>query len=223
VAELLAIAKENQLTLLEDCAQAHGASVEGRRAGAWGTAGAFSFYPTKNLGALGDGGFITTSDHGVFERCLMMRNYGARMKDVHEVGGVNSRLDEVQAAMLRVKLEHLDEINEHRNRLALIYDAGLRSDFIRPVRRNGFVDVHHIYPIRHPERDRLRVYLEKKGIGTMVHYPTPLHRQKSLQEIVQGQEYPVAEEISNTILSLPISTAHRPGDIEWVIGVLNSF
>lgn len=221
--ELLAIAKENQLTLLEDCAQAHGASVDGRMAGTWGAAGAFSFYPTKNLGALGDGGFITTSDQGIFDRCLMMRNYGAKMKDVHEVGGVNSRLDEIQAAVLRVKLKHLDEINAHRHRLAMIYDAGLKSDFIRPVRQEGYVDVHHIYPIRHHERDRLRDHLDKKGIGTMIHYPTPLHRQKSLRGIVQDHGYPVAEEISNTILSLPISTAHRPEDIERVVGALNSF
>lgn len=221
--ELLSIARDKGLRLIEDCAQAHGAAINDKRAGSWGDAAAFSFYPTKNLGALGDAGMVVTSDAQLGKRVQTLRNYGAEKKDVHTEVGFNSRMDELQAVFLRTKLKALDRLNDHRREMATIYNKGLRPDFIRPLSEEGYHDVYHIYAIRHARRDELRSYLEKQGIGTLIHYPTPPHRQPALASLVGSAQFPVTEEIHSTELSLPVSSAHRSEQIEEVVSWMNRF
>jgi dTDP-4-amino-4,6-dideoxygalactose transaminase len=221
--ELCALAEKAGIPIVEDCAQAHGASLLGRMAGSWGTAAAFSFYPTKNLGALGDGGMVVTRSADIAGKVKAWRCYGETEKDTHTYPGVNSRLDEMQAAFLRIKLRDLDRILGHRRTIADIYDAGLGLDFAKPLRRHGYRDANHIYAIRHPERDRLREHLAKHGVQTKIHYPVPLHRQPALQSVVSQNEFPIADEISRTVLSLPVSTAIEPAQAEEVVRVLNRF
>ena len=220
---IMEIAARRGLKVVEDCAQSHGAMYRNRKTGSFGDAGAFSFYPTKNLGALGDAGAVTTSDNEIAHRVRMLRNYGSETKYRNEVIGVNSRLDEVQAGFLSVKLRSLDEINSHKRRLAALYTAHLKDDFIKPAVSPDCFDVYHIYAVRHPARDRLREYLLKKGIKTEVHYPIPPHRQEAMKGIMDSREYPVSEEIHNTIVSLPISFSHREDDISQVIEAMNGF
>ena len=164
--------------LIEDCAQAHGAALGGRRAGTMGAAAAFSLYPTKNLGALGDGGILSTPDAELAARIAAIRQYGWKERYVSATQGVNSRLDEVQAAILRVKLQHLDRQNERRRAIAAQYDAALAGTGLTPpVRREGAHHVFHLYVLRHPERDAIMSRLKAQGIGTGIHYPVPVHRQ----------------------------------------------
>lgn len=219
---IMGIAEKNGLKVIEDCAQAHGATFKGKKAGTFGDFGAFSFYPTKNLGALGDGGALTTDDASVIEKIKALRNYGCHEKYYNNYIGVNSRLDEVQAGFLSVKLPFLDKINAHKQKLAGLYQEGLKSDFIRPVTHPDFKDVYHIYTIRHQERDRLRAYLLKHNIKTEIHYPVPPHQQKALKDRLKG-DYPIAERIHQTTLSLPVSYSHSVEQIEEVITVMNDF
>ncbi len=221
--ELVEIAKARGLRVIEDCAQAHGASLRGLKAGAWGDAAAFSFYPTKNLGALGDGGMVVTNDGGIADRVRSMRNYGSREKNVHVEIGMNSRLDELQAVFLRIKFKALDQMNSVRRHFAAIYDAGLRREFLRPVRDAGRFDVFHIYAIRHPRRDELKDYLARRGVSTMVHYPTAPHKQPALLQVIGQLQFPVTENIHATTLSLPVSTAHSQQQIEEVVNIMNRF
>ena len=221
--KILSICREHRLKLIEDAAQAHGAMFDGRRAGSFGDVGAFSFYPTKNLGALGDAGCITTNAENLYERIKALRNYGSGVKDVHEVIGYNSRLDEVQAGFLKVKLKKLDDINEHKRRLASIYLQNLKNDFIMPVVEKNYFDVYHIFNIRHPERDRLREYLLKNEIKTEIHYPIAPHKQAAMKGILDHGDYPISEEIHNTTISLPISYFHSQDDILQVVEALNAF
>lgn len=220
---ILNITERYKLKLIEDCAQAHGAKYKGKLAGSFGHYAAFSFYPTKNLGALGDAGAVVTSDKELFSRVKMLRNYGSEKKYYNEVVGFNSRLDELQAAFLSVKLKSLEKINEHKNRLALLYHRYLKNEFIMPYSHPDYYDVFHIYPIRHPLRDDLRAYLLEKNIKTEVHYPVPPHRQKALNGLFNDDKFPISEEIHNTIMSLPISYFHREDDIMYVIEILNNF
>lgn len=217
------LASKHGLRLIEDCAQAHGASIDGQRAGTFGDFGAFSFYPTKNLGALGDGGCLTLSNEELRKQVSYMRNYGSDRKYYNEVIGVNSRLDELQAAFLSVKLKALDSITAHKRLLAAIYHRELKKDFVRPVIENGYFDVFHIYNVRHPKRDALRDHLLRHEIKTEVHYPVAPHRQKAMQELFDGQSFPISEEIHATTLSLPISTCHSVEDITRVVEVMNEF
>lgn len=221
--DLIAVAERAGVPVVEDCAQAHGASIFGRRAGSWGTASAFSFYPTKNLGALGDGGMVVTGSADLANKVKAYRTYGETQVDTHTYPGVNSRLDEMQAAFLRIKLRDLDRMQAHRKTIADIYDTGLSPDFIRPFRRQGYTDVHHIYAIRHPERDKLRQHLTKNEVQTKIHYPVPPHRQPALQPVLSGREFPITDEICRTVLSLPVSTAIEPAQAEEVVRVLNRF
>ena len=221
--KIKAIAKAHNLKIIEDCAQAHGAAFKGKRAGAFGEFGAFSFYPTKNLGALGDGGGITCDGEGAINKIKMMRNYGSDRKYYNEVVGYNSRLDELQAAFLSVKLYHLDAINSHKRNLASIYDLRLRSDYIKPVIHPDYQDVFHIYAIRHPQRDRLKEFLLAHDIKTEIHYPIPPHRQEAMRGICDGLRFPISEEIHQTILSLPISYFHTENDVMQVIETMNRF
>jgi len=219
--KIVDLAKKHSLLLVEDCAQAHGAKYKGQKVGTFGI-GAFSFYPTKNLGALGDAGAITVDDDLLNEKFRALRNYGSKIKYNNEYVGYNSRLDEIQAGFLSVKLRYLDKINEYKRKLASLYFEGLKSDFVLPSRQEDFYDVFHIFNVRHPERDRLKEYLLKNGIKTDIHYPIPPHHQKAMRGILQG-EYPVSEEIHRTTLSLPISFGHTEDEVCQVIEVLNRF
>jgi dTDP-4-amino-4,6-dideoxygalactose transaminase len=221
--EIKNVCNENGLVLFEDCAQSHGAKYKDQLCGTFGKAAAFSFYPTKNLGCLGDGGAVVTSDDDVAALIKSLRNYGSSAKYYNEHIGYNSRLDELQAAFLRIKLNGLNDINAHKRKLAGIYIEHLKDDFIKPLVHADYEDVYHIFTVRHPRRDDLKEYLKKHEIGTEIHYPLPPHRQKALQEIYNGKSFPVSEEIHRTILSLPCSTAHTEQDIYKVIEVMNAF
>lgn len=219
---ILSLCKNENLKLIEDTAQAHGAMFKGKRAGSFGDFGAFSFYPTKNLGALGDAGCLNTNDEALCAKIKMLRNYGSGVKYINEVIGYNSRLDEIQAAFLKVKLKKLDNINNHKRALANIYLDNLREDFIKPVVHKDYFDVYHIFNIRHPKRDSVRDYLSKKGIKTEIHYPMAPHRQQAMSGILDG-EYPISEEIHQTTISLPISYFHNSDDVYKVVESLNNF
>jgi dTDP-4-amino-4,6-dideoxygalactose transaminase len=221
--EITSFVSRHNLKLIEDSAQAHGATFKGKKAGTFGDFGAFSFYPTKNLGALGDGGCLTTDHEALRKTASFLRNYGSDRKYYNELIGVNSRLDEIQAAFLSIKLKSLDDINAHKRKLAAIYQNGLKADFVRPVVHPDYVDVYHIYNVRHPERDRLKTYLEEHGIKTEIHYPVAPHRQKALQPYFPGKDFPIASLIHQTTLSLPISYFHTEDDVRQVIEVMNRF
>jgi dTDP-4-amino-4,6-dideoxygalactose transaminase len=211
------------LSIFEDCAQAHGASLHGKKAGTFGDCSAFSFYPTKNLGALGDGGAVVTDNDDCAAKIRMLRNYGSSRKYHNDLVGMNSRLDEIQAAFLSVKLPHLNRINQHKRQLALLYQEGLHANFIKPFLQEGFFDVYHIYNIRHERRNELKSYLAEHGIQTEIHYPVPPYRQMALVGMFDTDAYPLADKIHATTLSLPISTCHAEEDILQVIAVMNQF
>lgn len=217
------IAKANNLKIIADAAQAHGAMLNNKKAGAWADVTAFSFYPTKNLGALGDGGAITTSNLEIAKKIKALRNYGSHKKNFNKYVGYNSRLDEIQAGFLNIKLKYLDKINAHKRQLAEIYNENLSNKFIKPKTENNFFDVYHIYNIRHPERDKLKEYLSENQIKTEVHYPIPPHRQKAMTGIFAEKNYPISEEIHKTTLSLPISYFHSEKDVLKVVEILNNF
>lgn len=218
-----AICKQYDLRLLEDCAQAHGATFKGQQVGTFGDFGCFSFYPTKNLGAIGDAGAITTNDEELFNSIKMLRNYGSKVKYVNEVVGYNSRLDEIQAGFLSVKLKKLNDINNHKIKLAKLYQGGINNSFIKPVVQEGYKDVFHIYCIRHPKRDELKAYLLENSIKTEIHYPIPPHKQNALSGVFGQQDFPIASEIHATTLSLPISYFHTEEDVSKVIETINKF
>jgi len=203
---IMEIARRYHLWVIEDCAQSHGAALEGRRTGSWGCMAAFSFYPTKNLGAIGDGGMVLTNDSELAEQARLLREHGWRERYVSIIPGMNSRLDELQAAILREKLRHLDKENARRQKLAAVYDTLLcRSKLALPKARPDAAHVYHQYVVRTPGRDALRVHLQERGIETLVHYPVPIH----LQPAYRGRLPVVAslqqtEEVVRRILSLPI-------------------
>lgn len=219
---IVPFAREHGLKLVEDCAQSHGATLQGRMTGTFGDTGCFSFYPTKNLGALGDAGAVTTDDPAIAERLRHLRNYGSLKKYVNRYVGVNSRLDEVQAAFLRVKLRRLDEITRHKQRLAHLYFDQLPADLALPVREPDVEDVFHIFAVRTPQRDALRAHLAESGIKTEVHYPIPPHRQEAMAGLLAG-EYPIADEIHATELSLPISYATTADEVDEVCTAVRHF
>jgi len=219
---ILKICKKYNLKLIEDCAQAHGATYKGTKAGSFGDFGAFSFYPTKNLGCLGDGGGITTNSEELIEKIKCLRNYGSNTKYYNEIIGFNSRLDEVQAGFLSIKLAKLDKINQHKNRLAKIYHENLKGDFIKPVIDASYYHTYHIFNIRHEKRDELKEFLLKHEIKTEIHYPVAPHKQKALQRIIEG-DYKISQEIHATTLSLPISYFHSEDDVAKVAETLNKF
>lgn len=221
--KLSAIAKKHSLILIEDCAQSHGAKFKNKLTGTFGEFGAFSFYPTKNLGALGDAGAITTNDDNFAATLTRLRNYGSDIKYYNEIVGYNSRLDEVQAAFLNVKLKRLAEITEHKQQLANIYQQELKDDFIKPQKHEDYFDVFHIYNIRHKLRDKLKEYLIKNEIKTEIHYPVAPHKQRAMKGILDDQEFPISEEIHKTTLSLPISFGNTKEEIYRVVEVMNKF
>jgi len=217
------IAQRHRLRVIEDAAQAHGARYRGLRAGSLGDAAGFSFYPGKNLGALGDGGAITTNDDELAERLRKLRNYGSSIKYQHDVAGVNSRLDEIQSAVLRVKLLHLDEDNARRATVAERYREALAGAPVELVRvPDEAQPVWHLFVVRTPRRDALREYLTSRGIGTQIHYPVPCHRQEAFAD--QGwPELPVTERLQSQILSLPMAPYLSADDVAYVAAQVKGF
>ncbi len=215
-------ARNANLKIIEDGAQSHGASFRGQKSGSLGDIAAHSFYPTKNLGALGDAGAITFSNMEYYDNLLRLRNYGSRIKYHNDVIGYNSRLDELQASFLRVKLRDLDRINEHKRSLAGLYTDGLSEKVVKPLPQNEYFDVFHIYQIRHERRDDLRNYLLDNGVKTEVHYPIAPHKQNCFKGMFSNS-YPISELIHNTVLSLPCSVIHSEGDVKYVIDLVNDF
>lgn len=226
--EIMELAQTHDLLVLEDGAQAHGAGIGGRRAGNWGHAAGFSFYPGKNLGALGDAGAVTTSDHELAQTIRALGNYGSHKKYENLYQGVNSRLDEIQAAMLRVKLAHLDEDTVRRKKIALAYRDGIRNAAIQQPIDQGHTlsslesHVFHLYVIRTAQRQSLQDHLARAGVQTLIHYPIPPHHQRAYSAW-RYQSYPVTEAIHQQVLSLPISPVMSDSEVTAVIEACNSF
>ena len=221
-----AICQRHGLYLVEDAAQAHGARYRGRRCGSLGTLAAFSFYPGKNLGAYGDGGAVTTNDEALADRIATLRNYGSKVKYVHELCGENSRLDTLQAAVLNAKLAHLDAWNARRRELAARYAELLQGvgDLQLPKARADVEPVWHLYVIRTSYRDRLLAWLQERGIGALIHYPVPIHLQPAYAHMgwKRGQ-FPVAEHLAQEILSLPIYPEMTEAQLDRVVAVIREF
>ncbi|MDP1536675.1 MAG: DegT/DnrJ/EryC1/StrS family aminotransferase [Burkholderiales bacterium] len=218
-----AVARRHGLIVIEDSAQAHGARHAGVRAGALGDASGHSFFPSKNFGALGDAGAVTTSDARLAEVIRALRNYGSREKYVNEYQGVNSRLDELQAALLRVKLQRIDADNARRRALAQRYLAGIRHPGITlPALAPDNEAVWHVFVVRAPDRAGLQRHLQSLGIGTLIHYPIPPHRQRAYAEW-NGRTYPVTERIHAEVLSLPLSPVMTDADVDAVIAACNTW
>ena len=219
------ITDKYNLYLLEDCAQAHTAAFVGKKVGTWGNIGCFSFYPTKNLGAFGDSGAIVTNDKNIADKIKKIRNYGSGVKYYNEICGVNSRLDEIQAALLRVKLSHLEELIKQREHYANEYLNRINnSKLILPQIREDATQVWHLFVVRCKERDKLKDYLEEKRIVTQIHYPIPPH----LQECYSGLGYkegdfPIAEQYAKEILILPLYNGMTQEEIDYVIEMINKF
>ena len=220
---LSALANSYKLIIVEDAAQAHGASFNGQRVGSLGEAAGFSFYPGKNLGAIGDAGAVTTNNPDLAEMLKMMRNYGSKQKYYNEVAGYNFRLDELQAAFLRIKLKDLDTDNEHRRKMAELYDQNIESiSIFKPQHpSNRLEHVWHLYVIRSKQRDKLQIYLNEHGIQTLIHYPIPPHQQKAYKHWNQ-LSFPITEQISNEVLSLPISPVLNEEIIQMIIKVISN-
>lgn len=222
---LRAIATRRGIWLIEDAAQAHGASYRGRPVGSLSDAAAWSFYPSKNLGALGDGGAVTTNDAAVAERVRLLRNYGSRVKYVNEIIGVNSRLDEIQAAVLRVKLPRLLEWNNRRRRVAQRYLSGLADQPVSlPAVAAGGDHVWHLFVIRSSERDTLREHLTSRGVHTLLHYPVPPHLQDAYGHLgLKVGAFPITEAIHRECISLPMGPHVSEDQVDMVIDAVRSF
>jgi dTDP-4-amino-4,6-dideoxygalactose transaminase len=204
------------IPVVEDCAQAHGAAVEGRPAGSVGVGAAFSFYPTKNLGALGDAGAVVTSSADVAEQARLLRNYGERERFEHVLHGLNSRLDPLQAAMLGAKLPRLAQWVARRRALARIYDDALAgTNAVTPATVAGREHAYHLYVVQVPEREAFRSALAESGVGTAVHYPTPVHRQPAYRDLDVPGGFPVAEALCERVVSLPLSETHTDEEIAY--------
>ena len=220
---IMDIAKRYNLLVLEDSAQAHGACLDVKKAGSWGDASGFSFYPGKNLGALGDAGAITTNDEELADILRALRNYGSHEKYKNLFQGVNSRLDEIQAAMLKVKLSHLDDEIAHRRKVAKAYLQGIKNKaIILPTKENDSAHVWHVFVIRCERRDALQRHLAENGVQTLIHYPLPPHQQPAYKEWNE-LSYPIAEEIHAEVLSLPIGPTMTMEDVNTVVQICNEF
>jgi dTDP-4-amino-4,6-dideoxygalactose transaminase len=220
---LMALAKQHDILVLEDSAQSHGAQINGVKAGAWGDASGFSFYPGKNLGALGDGGAITTNDDELAETLRALRNYGSHEKYKNIYKGVNSRLDEIQAAMLDVKLKYLDDDTNKRRDIAERYLTEIKNaNIILPKTSNRDSQAWHVFVIRCEKRNELQSFLESNGIQTLIHYPIPPHQQQAYSEL-NGLNFPCTETIHREILSLPISPVMTQKDVGYIISIVNTY
>jgi dTDP-4-amino-4,6-dideoxygalactose transaminase len=218
------LARKYHLKLIEDCAQAHGARYADRVVGSYGDVSCFSFYPTKNLGAIGDGGLVATHDPEIAENLNLLRQYGWRERYVSEVAGWNTRLDELQAAILRVKLRYLAEDNAKRRSLAAIYDEQLAGIVTLPIELADTRHVYHLYVIRHPQRDALMTYLRERGIGTAIHYPVPIHLQPAYRgRLGDVGSLPETEKAAREIVSLPMYPELSVEEVQAVAQVIREF
>lgn len=216
------LARQYNLKIIEDAAQAHGAVYEGKKAGALGDAAAFSFYPTKNLGCLGDGGAITTNDDGLAEKLRYLRNYGSREKYINRFKGSNSRLDELQAAVLKIKLKYLDDENRKRRAIAKFYISNIKNSKTTLPQYQDDSHVFHLFVIRTQNRDQLKRYLESVGIETGIHYPIPPHKQQAYIELAR-LSLPVTERIHREVLSIPAHIALTREEISEIVEAINGY
>ncbi len=223
--KITALCRKHQLKLIEDCAQSHGALYKGRMTGTFGDAGCFSFYPSKNLGAFGDAGAIVTNSAELAADARIFRNYGSEKRYYNKVVGANSRLDELQAGLLNVRLSHMAEITEERRQLAAVYSRELHSkDIILPEEREDTRAVWHQYVIRTGRRRELTAYLERQGISTLIHYPVPPHLAEAYSHLGHHRgDLPITEAYADTVLSLPFYNGMRQGEQQYTIDCINSF
>ena len=223
--DVVALCKKHDLKLVEDCAQSHGACFDGKMTGTFGDIGCFSFYPSKNLGAFGDAGAIVTDNEQIAKDMKMYRNYGSEKRYYNKVVGANSRLDELQAGLLRVRLSHINELTKEREEIAKRYTEGLNNPLIElPVVREKSTMVWHQYVINCNRRDELKVYLEEKGIGTIIHYPIPPHLSEAYGYLGYSKgSYPITENYADTVLSIPMYNGMTEEEQTYVIEALNSF
>lgn len=222
---ITAICKKHRLKLIEDCAQSHGAKFQGKMTGTFGDAGCFSFYPSKNLGAFGDGGAIVTDDEALAEEAKIFRNYGSEKRYYNKVAGINSRLDEIQAGLLNVRLSHMEEITGERQELAGRYGEKLKSaQIVLPKEREGTEPVWHQYVIRCDRRQELMDYLGRKEIGTIIHYPVPPHLSEAYAYLRHKKgDFPITERYADSVLSIPMYTGMTEDEQDHVIGAVNEF
>lgn len=221
--EIMEVAKKHDLVVLEDCAQSHGAEIGGKKAGSWGDAAGFSFYPGKNLGALGDAGAITTNDYELAQTLRALRNYGSHKKYENLYQGVNSRLDEIQAAMLRIKLSHLDRENEIRREIAEFYLRNINNPLIElPAISKGCEHVWHLFVIKTNNREKLQNHLAENGIQSLVHYPIPPHKQKAYGRY-NNLVFNITEYIHNSVVSLPLDPTLSDDEISTIIETVNKY
>ena len=219
------IAKKHNLIVIEDAAQAHGATYKGKKVGILGDAAAFSLYPGKNLGALGDAGIVVTNNKIVADKIRKIGNYGSKEKYYHEYKGMNSRLDELQASFLRIKLRRLEDWNNERRRIAEKYKEKIKNPYIViPEIITNASSVWHLFVIRTERRDELKKYLESNGVGTNIHYPIPIHEQEAYKDLkIEKGEYPMSEMYSREILSIPMWYGISDEEIDYICNILNSW
>jgi dTDP-4-amino-4,6-dideoxygalactose transaminase len=220
---VMSIAKTHDLHVIEDCAQSFGAEIRGRKTGSFGDAGCFSFYPSKNLGAFGDGGLVTLNNADLGDRIRVLRNHGSKGAYRHETVGFNSRLDELQAGILLVKFRRIDEYNRRRRENAALYHACLSDSIVKPVERPGMTHVYHQYTLRSPKRDEIKKRLHDAGISSVVYYPIPLHLQEALGFLGCSKgDFPVAEAAADEVLSLPMYPELEEKTIREIAEIINN-
>lgn len=223
--EIKKIADKHNLYIIEDCAQAHGAKFNNQSVGTFGDVGCYSFYPSKNLGAFGEGGAIITNNEKVADMIKVLRNYGSEKRYYNKYIGMNSRLDELQAALLRVKLKHLDELNDERKYIADNYNKGIKNKYIeKPEVLKNATTVNHLYVIKTKYRDKLIEYLDENEIGTIVHYPIPPHLQEAYSYLgYKKGDFPITEQLSQEVLTLPLYNGMTEEEQNYVIDIINKF
>lgn len=223
--KIMNIAKKHNLPVIEDCAQSHGATFNGLKTGTFSTISCFSFFPTKNMGAFGDAGAIATNDEELAQKIRALRNYGSEKKYYNKYQGVNSRMDEIQAALLRVKLRHIDEITAERRAIAEAYLFGIKNpDIILPTIAEGASHVWHLFVVRTEKRDELQQYLAENGIGTQIHYPVPPHLAEAYTELGHKvRDFPITEDFAGAILSLPLYNGMTNTEVEYVADTINKW
>ncbi|MBR5765748.1 MAG: DegT/DnrJ/EryC1/StrS family aminotransferase, partial [Lachnospiraceae bacterium] len=219
------ICKKHNLRLVEDCAQSHGSAYKGKVTGTFGDIGCFSFYPSKNIGAFGDGGAIVTDDEDIAKEMRILRNYGSEKRYYNKVVGTNSRLDEIQAALLKVRLEHAEEMNKEKQDVAAEYDKKINNPLIKlPGVRDGADHIYHQYVIRCKRRDELMAYLKDKGISTIIHYPIPPHLSEAYEYLgFKKGDFPVTEACADEVLSIPMFNGITEEEVKYVADVINEF